>query len=297
MSDMRNETSPGGLDHLVLAVTELDRAAERYAALGFALTPRALHPWGTANRLVQLHGSFLEVLEVAEPDRLVPHADGHFSFGAYLADYLTRREGCAMLVLESADARADRDRFAVRGLPDLAPFDFERQAALPDGSSVTVAFSLAFAPMAEAPEAVFFTCQQHAPEHFWKPDYQVHANTAQLLEEVAMVAPEPAALREPLQALLSEDAVETAEDGLICETARGRIRVQPAAAYSDWYGEAPAETASATPHFAAARIGVSDLGAAQAVLERNGIPFHWARAGLVVPAAACHGTALAFAQL
>lgn len=288
---------PSGLDHLVLAVDTLDDAAARYAALGFTLTPRALHPWGTANRLVQLQGAFLEVLEVADPAKLVPHDGRHFSFGAYLDNYLTRREGCAMLVFESADARADRDRFAARGLPDLAPFDFERQAALPDGGTVTVAFSLAFAPLDEAPEAVFFTCQQHAPEHFWKPDYQVHANTAQSVEEVAMIAPDPTALRAPLEKLLSSDAVETTADGLICETARGRLRVQTPDAYADWYGEGPAGGAPDGPHFAAARIGVSDLAATQGVLEAAAIPFHWARAGLVVPAGACHGTALAFAQI
>ncbi|HAJ21602.1 MAG TPA: hypothetical protein DCL95_16335, partial [Rhodospirillaceae bacterium] len=51
-----------GLDHLVLAVTALNDARETYTQLGFTLTPRAEHSWGTANQLVQLQGSFLEVL-------------------------------------------------------------------------------------------------------------------------------------------------------------------------------------------------------------------------------------------
>lgn len=288
---------PGGLDHLVLATGDLDRAAGLYAAMGFTLTPRALHPWGTANRLVQLQGSFLEVLEVAEPEKLVAHDGRHFSFGAYLDDYLTRREGCAMLVLESTDARSDRDRFAARGLPDLAPFDFERQATLPDGRSVRVAFSLAFAPLAEAPEAVFFTCQQHAPEHFWKPDYQVHANTAQTLEEVAMIAPDPSALKPSMAAMLGADALEESDGEVICETPRGRIRIMTADRYALWFGEGPAAQAPATPHFAGARIGVADLKAAAAQVEAAGLQADWARAGLVVPSARAHGTTIAFAQL
>ena len=80
-----------GIDHLVLAVRDLDAAARTYSALGFTLTPRAEHPWGTANRLVQLDGSFLEVLEVAHPERLVEHGPRSFSFGAYKREWLERQ--------------------------------------------------------------------------------------------------------------------------------------------------------------------------------------------------------------
>lgn len=285
-----------GIDHLVLAVDSLKDAAKTYEDLGFTVTPRAQHPWGTANRLVQLQGSFLEVLEIAEPAKIVPPAPGTFSFGAYLKDYAAKREGLAMLVFESNDARADRDLFAERGLPDLAPFDFERQATLPDGSSVRVAFSLAFAPPPETPEAVFFTCQQHAPEYFWKPEYQTHPNTAQGVDEVAMIAEEPARLRSTLERLQTPDAVSETDEGLTCETARGRVRVLTPAAHIDWYGEGAASTAPATPHFSAARIVVSDLGRTQSILKQAGVETHWARAGLIVPSLSVHGCVLAFAQ-
>lgn len=285
-----------GIDHLVLAVDTLDDAAATYEKLGFTVTPRAQHPWGTANRLVQLQGGFLEILEIAEPAKITPPMPGTFSFGAYLKDYADRREGLAMLVFESSDARADRDLFAERGLPDLAPFDFERQATLPDGSSVRVAFSLAFAPPPETPEAVFFTCQQHAPEYFWKPEYQSHPNTAQGIDEVAMIAEEPARLRETLERLQTPDAVSESPEGLTCETARGRVRVLKPAAHADWYGEGAADHAPGTPHFSATRIVVSDLGRAQAILEHAGVETQWARAGLIVRSVSVHGCTLAFAQ-
>lgn len=286
-----------GIDHLVLAVSELDAAAQSYEALGFTLTPRALHPWGTANRLVQLQGSFLEVIEVAEQGKLFPHAERQFSFGSFLNDYLTRRQGLAMLVFESHDARSDRDLFAERGLPDLDPFDFERQATLPDGSKVRVAFSLAFAPPPETPEAAFFTCQQHAPEYFWKPAYQSHANGAKTVEEVVMLARHPAEVGPVLEKLQVPEAVTLSDGEVICETLRGRVRVLDAPCYLDWYGEQAAENAPETPHFTATRIGVEDLDKTRALLEQNNVPHHWARAGLVVPAGSVHGCCIAFAQL
>lgn len=286
-----------GIDHLVLAVSDLDQAAERYEALGFRLTPRAMHPWGTSNRLVQLQGSFLEVIEVAEPGNLFPHGERSFSFGTYLNDYLQAREGLAMLVFESRDARADRDQFARRGLPDLEPFDFERQAVLPDGKSVRVAFSLAFVPAPEAPEAVFFTCQQHAPEYFWKPEYQVHPNGARFVEEVVMIADEPAALRPLLEKLQAPEAVSQNEEGLTCETTRGRVRVLTPSAYADWYGGSADPSAPKTPHFAGTRIGVDDLDALRGQLDSRGIETLWARAGLIVPSVSVHGCCIAFAQI
>ncbi|WP_421879882.1 VOC family protein [Pacificispira sp.] len=286
-----------GIDHLVLAVTDLDQAAARYEALGFKMTPRAMHPWGTSNRLVQLQGSFLEVIEVAAPEKLFPHGPRSFSFGGYLDGYLKAREGLAMLVFESRDARADRDQFAARGLPDLDPFDFERQAVLPDGNTVRVAFSLAFAPPPETPDAVFFTCQQHAPEYFWKPEYQDHPNGARTVEEVAMIADDPASLRDLLGRLQAPEAVSENEEGLTCETLRGRVRVLTPDAYAEWYGGGADPHAPKTPHFAATRIGVSDLDSLRGRLANAGIETRWARAGLIVPSVSVHGCCLAFAQI
>ncbi|MCW2985323.1 MAG: hypothetical protein JWR63_2893 [Conexibacter sp.] len=59
------------IDHLVLAVTDLDAAAARLtAATGLAVTPGGEHPdWGTRNRIVPLgrgHG-YLELVAVADP--------------------------------------------------------------------------------------------------------------------------------------------------------------------------------------------------------------------------------------
>ena len=72
----------------------------------------------------------------------------------------------------------DRAEFARRKLGDFARFDFSRDAILPDGGTARVGFSLVFAARADWPEAAFFTCQQHAPEHFWKPAFQRHATPA-----------------------------------------------------------------------------------------------------------------------
>src|ERR1700704_6469635 len=98
-------------DHLVLAANGLDRQRDFYARMGFTLTPRARHPFGTANSLVQLQGNFLELLSVADPAAISQAGPGSFSFGAYNQAFLEKREGFSVLVLASRDAAADAAEF------------------------------------------------------------------------------------------------------------------------------------------------------------------------------------------
>src|SRR5262249_40923795 len=72
------------------------------------------------------------------------HRAGQFSFAAFNRDYLQRHEGCSMLVLDTADARADIETWRAAGLQTYAPFDFSRAAKMADGRDITVSFSLAF---------------------------------------------------------------------------------------------------------------------------------------------------------
>lgn len=256
-----------GIDHLVLCVRDLEAAAARYSAFGFTTTPRAEHPWGTDNRLVQLDGNFLELLTVARTERIVEPTPGDFSFGAFNRDFLAKREGLSMLVFESHDARADRDAFRASGLDTYAPFDFERLAQLPDGSKAKVDFSLAFVTDARLVEAAFFTCQQHAPEHFWKPDYQRHANGARQVVEVIMVAEDPPSLADLYAGLQEPAAVRVRDGSLGVSTGRGAVTVVTPAAFRNRFSHGP--VAGIGPRFAAYTVAVTELGAATALLERN----------------------------
>lgn len=297
---MPAQAAPGrGIDHLVLAVEDLDEAAALYQSLGFTLTPRGDHPWGTANRLVQLQGSFLEIITVAAPSKIVEPAPGRFSFGAYVRDTLTQRQGLAMLVFESADARADRDAFAAVGLSDFELFDFERRAIQPDGEAATVGFSLAFVHWPEAPDVVFFTCQQHAPEYFWKADYQRHLNTARGVGEVVLIDRDPARWRDLMGGLQQPDAIEL-DAGAAClrvATARGWVTIMTPKVAADWFGS---DALPASPpdglHCAAYRVVVDDLAKTEALLKARNVKTSWARAGLTVPADHLFGVALSFVQ-
>jgi hypothetical protein len=281
-----------GIDHLVLCTRDLDAAQKAYRSFGFTTTPPATHPFGTGNSLIQLQGCFLELISVADPALIRPPAEGEFSFGHYIRNFLRRREGMSMLVFESHDAVKDQAEFARKGLDTYAPFHFERQATLPDGKSVTVGFSLAFATSPEMPEAVFFTCQQHAPEYFWKPEYQAHPNGAVAVREVVLAAEAPGRLAGFFARMQPPCAVSVDSRGLEVATGRGQITVLTTDRFMDRFGVA--DTGPDSPHFAAYSIAVADMEKLTDILRGNGVD--WRRRGdsIVIDAGAAFGVLLEF---
>lgn len=186
------------IDHVVLVVRDLARAAEIYEGLGFKLTPRGIHEerMGTSCRLVPFNGrNFIELLEVDRPSKLMPHdfvgQPPVFSFGEHNRLAVAEREGLAMLVFATNDARADLAGFEAAGLQVFAPFDFERQARLPDGTIDTIGFTLGFARSPEMPRIGFFVCETRGQQYFWKSGFQSHENGAQGITTVYLSSPSP----------------------------------------------------------------------------------------------------------
>src|SRR5215469_133072 len=160
---------PRHVDHLVLCVDDLDAAARRFRSLGFTLVPPAELPWGNRNHLAVLEDNYLELLTVSDPGAIPPPTDRDFSFGAHTQGFLAGGEGMSMLAFKSTDAHADAAGFAARGVSIFKPYDFSRNAVLPDNRTLRVAFSLAFATDPDLPRLAFFTCQhrQATREVLW----------------------------------------------------------------------------------------------------------------------------------
>ncbi len=276
------------LDHIVLCAPDLDVMRQAYDRLGFTLTPRAVHPFGTRNHLAQLQDNFIELLSLDDLARIPPDAVGRFNFGGRVRDYIAdRHQGLMMVVLASTDADADIAEFRSKKLDTYERLDFGRDAALPDGRTVRVGFSLAFATHPEMPEATFFCCQQrHPPELFWKPDYQRHANGAHRLVEIVMVASEPAPVAAHVARVL--DAPElTIEGGVAVGAASDRVSVLTPAALAARFPEL-ASIDAGTPRFVGYRVVVGDLRRARSVLDEAGLSFRSIADGIVIaPAHAC----------
>jgi hypothetical protein len=260
---------PRGLDHIVHAVRDLDAVGERYAALGFTVGARNRHPWGTHNRIVQFPGVFIELLTVGEPD-LISARPRTISFGQFTSEFLKRNEGLSMLVLEGKGAAADAEAFRAARIGDFDVFDFEREGRRPDGATVKVAFSLAFAQDARAPDTGFFTCQQHFPENFWNPAFQQHRNGVSGVAGVVLVADNPADHHVFLKAFSGVSDLTSTSSGITLETPRGEIQVMDPSAYRTHFGVDGPDVARGM-RLAAIRFAVRDKAAAGAVLGSSAV--------------------------
>jgi catechol 2,3-dioxygenase-like lactoylglutathione lyase family enzyme len=280
------------IDHLVVAVHDLDQAATFYQRLGFRVGARNRHPWGTENRIVQLPDSFIELITVGEGAAIAPHRASAFSFGAFVQDYLRDREGLAMLVLDSQDAKADAALFSESGIGSFEPFHFERSGRRPDGSETKVAFTLAFTSAENSPKAGFFVCQQHFPENFWNPEFQRHDNQATQISSVTLAAPSPERLRTFLSAFTGVQPASPDGDDLSFRFAESHIDVLRPDDAAEIYGSVEAELDQ--PSFVAFAVRSEDIHRQAQRLDSAEIPYQHIGSRLIVPASAAFGVAIAF---
>jgi hypothetical protein len=282
-----------GLDHIVHAVRDLDAAAELYRRMGFTVGARNKHPWGTHNHIVQLPGFFIEILTMAEPDKL--GGDGFSKlFGAYNRDFLTRNEGFSLLILESDNAAKDHDSFSAAGISASEVMRFEREGKRPDGSPVKVAFSLTFATDAGASDIHFCTCQQHYPENFWNPAFQKHTNGTEAVAGVVMVAAKPADHRFFVKSFSGVDP-KLSGTTLTAATPRGDIVVTDPVGFARIFGT-PAPAVQKSARLAAIRFKVKDLSATENLLREAKIAFASGAGQIAVGAGVAMGATLVFEE-
>lgn len=283
-----------GLDHIVHAVRDLDAAAEFYRRAGFKVGARNRHPWGTHNHVVQFPGFFIEILTVAEPEKLV--GDGlPRIFGVANRDAIARGDGFSMLILESSDIEADVADFRRSGIGASNALPFSREAKLPDGGTTTVGFTLAFARDAMSPHTGFAAVQQHNPAAFWNPDYQQHPNGAGGVLGAVLVAENPTDHHIFLNAFTGIRELNSSSLGLKAQTPRGDVEILEATAFRDQFGALP-RLEGAGASLRGLRLAVPDIDVVEGVLRGNGIASHRLIGRLVVLAEAAFGATLIFEE-
>jgi hypothetical protein len=283
---------PHGLDHLVHVVADLRQAAATYARMGFQIGVENRHPFGTANRLVQVPGFFVELLAVEEPEKIPEPAPGKFSFAAFNRDFLARNgEGASMLVLESHDAEADRLRFERALIGGFERLDFSRGGKTAADEDVELSFRVAFAGSAAMPDVGFFTCEQrHPAEHFWDAALQRHPNAVTGVAGAVFTAENPTDHHIFFSAFTGLRDFVSNSTGLRFSSPRGEVEVITPVAFESRYGSAPPPGV----RLSALRWISGEPPRTVAMLDAGAIAFEERHDWIVVPAEAAHGLVLAF---
>ncbi len=175
-----------GIDHAVVVVSNLDKAAENWKSLGFTVSPRGTHSakMGSGNYTIMLDPDYIELLGIlVETDHNIPTR-------TFLAN---RGEGIERIAFTAVDSTAGAEEIRAHGYEPVGPTDFERPVTMPDGSLSAAKFRIFQWPIAEAPAGLrIFACQHKTRETVWIPELMKHANGAKRLKQALTVSPEPA---------------------------------------------------------------------------------------------------------
>jgi hypothetical protein len=276
-----------GIDHAVVMVRDLDKAAANWKRLGFTVSPRGTHSakMGSGNTTIMLDPDYIELLGVlVETEHNAP-----------ARAFLERREGIERIAFTAVDSAAGAEEIRARGFEPLGPTDFERPVTLPDGSLSAAKFRIFQWPIEQAPAGVrIFACQHKTRETVWIPQLMKHANGAKRLRQVLVVSPEPAKDAAHLARMIDRD-VKTEPDGAVAVPS-GSDRADFVFLTKDQLGRRYPEVSLARlPERGGAGlvIATSDLAAAEQAIDGSGV--RSAGAVCVAPHAA-NGTLLAFVE-
>ncbi|MGA8380242.1 MAG: VOC family protein, partial [Stellaceae bacterium] len=174
-----------GIDHVIVAVRELEGARTAWRRLGFALSPRGRHiGQGTGNYCVMFPADYIELLGVVDPVDSVDRIEA----------FLARREGPMGLAFAPTGSAEDvRAALLGRQLHPSEPRPLARRIELSEGTA-TPRFSLVSLPAEETPGLDSFLCSHLTPELMRRPEWLSHPNGATGLKAVHVLVEHTAAL-------------------------------------------------------------------------------------------------------
>ena len=212
-----------GIDHAVVVVGNLDKAAETWKALGFTISPRGTHSahMGTGNYTIMLDPDYIELLGVIVPAE----------YNAPTRGFLDKRgDGIERIAFTSIDSAAGAEEIRARGFTPIGPIDFERPVTLPDGGQSAAKFTVFQWPVDEAPGGMrSFACQHKTRETVWIPELMSHANGAKRLRQVLIVTSDPGRDAGHLCRLIDRDARSEADGAIAVPSGGDRADSQTAA--------------------------------------------------------------------
>jgi len=279
-----------GIDHVVIAVGDMERAAANFGRFGFTLTPRGRHTTGSENHCIMFERDYFELLSVP-----VAHP-----VTRYYQEFLGRGDGLAALALATDDARGFHDELAADAIPVDAPVDFSRPVQLADRVA-DAAFRITQVAPEATPAGRVFACQHFTRDVVWRPEYQRHANRVLGLARFVAVA-DPAQLHQLAGRYASIFAVaprpgtlgaapcfdvDTGNTPLTFTTAAGLAQLLP--------GLGPVTRPQ--PCFAALYFRSASLAAVRELLRANAVPcIEVSPQAIAIAPEHGHGVALVFSE-
>lgn len=207
----------GAIDHVVIAVADLQQSADLYRRLGFTLSPKGVHSaeLGTVNHTIMLGSDYFELLAVAIATERNEHWRQSIAAGG----------GVAGMAMTTVDASAAREHWLAAGLVPDMPMKFSRAVARPDGQTLEARFEVVSLDEVPGLGMHLFVCAQPTREAVWLPELTVHANTAQGIRRLRIACPDPDYSAAQWQRALPAARIKPGSSGVTIDTGRHQIEL------------------------------------------------------------------------
>ncbi|HLO77997.1 MAG TPA: VOC family protein [Magnetospirillum sp.] len=251
-----------GLDHAVIAVRDLDAAAEVFTRLGFAPTPTGHHAeWGTVNFCLMFGGDYVEILA----------AEGEGAEAERVRAFTAQRDGLFSISIGSSDGAATGECLRAAGLDVPTPRSLSRK--LDDGKGTTLMFSEMQLPVAATPGVPARIVQHITAERERHPHWLEHPNGAVGLSSVTAIVDEPPALTPAWDVLFGPHSAVLTDDTVTVHTGAGLVYLTRPDELTQLHPEAELDELPPPPALVALAIRVADTDRAAAVLKANKVDF------------------------
>ena len=287
------------LDHVGVAISNLDRGRDAYARLGFRLTARSFHSgsrtagapveaWGSGNHCAMFREGYLEIIGLTDA-----------SMYSSVKDMVARYEGLHIVAIGCANADAAFAEFQKTGAPVEAPRALERDAAFGPADKETrrAKFRNMYVDRQKFIEGRFIFIEHVTRDVLWQPHLLSHPNGALGIEAVYFVVADPEATAQKFAPLFS-DRIERFAGVVKLALDRGTLWLTQEA---QWRSRVPGHFVPPVPSPAGFGVRVESLDSTRRYLEANGVPVHAGMKGggpaslWVAPDDAC-GAAIQFLQ-
>ena len=280
------------IDHVLIAVRDLDAAKDTFERLGFKVTPEGRHPGrGTSNRLVVFGGEYLELIAVHDPDGDL--------FRPNLPSFLDAREGLFIFSMGTGDVHERARSVRSAGVLITDPVKGSRQAG--DGTAAYSWTQAEIAPEEMPGSQTFFIQHDHTIEERYTepPDPTNHPNGVLGISSLSLAVKDAnAASRRWMDVfgLAGTSGAEETSDHPKCVRLRFENSTlgfcQPTgsdslADFIEKWGEGPYSIA----------FFCEDLDATESLLRNNGVEdFDRLSDSLIVPPESAQGVRMSFVQ-
>ena len=274
------------VDHVLIAVRDLDAAKDTFERLGFKVTPEGRHPGrGTSNRLVVFGGEYLELISVHDPEGDL--------FRPNLPSFLDEREGLFIFSMGTGDVYERFRSVRSAGVLITDPVKGSRQAG--DGTAAYSWTQAEIDPEAMPGSQTFFIQHDHTIEERYTepPDPTIHPNGVLGISSLSLAVKDAfGAARRWTEVFGLERVSEDAECVRLRFGNSSLDFCQPdggdaLADFIERWGEGPYRIA----------FSCEDLDATESLLRNNGVEGFKREGGfLLVPPESAQGVRMSFVQ-